>query len=83
MVLACDNAVNGGLESLTIWPEEETQRFADAAADVVKDQWIADAEAGGATDAAAFFDEFVALVEEKEATSTLGETATERCAARF
>jgi TRAP-type C4-dicarboxylate transport system substrate-binding protein len=83
MVLACDNAVNGGLESLTIWPEEETQRFADAAADVVKQQWIADAEAGGATDAAAFFDEFVALVKEKEATSTLGETATERCAARF
>lgn len=83
MVLACDNAVNGGLESLVIWPEEETQRFADAAADVVRDQWIADAEAGGATGAAEFFDEFVALVEQKEATSTLGETATERCAARF
>jgi TRAP-type C4-dicarboxylate transport system substrate-binding protein len=83
MVLACDNAVNGGLESLTIWPEEETQRFADAAADVVKQQWIADAEAGGATGAAEFFDEFVALVREKEATSTMGETATERCAARF
>ena len=83
MVLACDNAVNGGLESLVIWPEEETQRFADAAAAVVKDQWIADAEAGGATGAAEFFDEFVALVQEKEATSTLGETATERCAARF
>ncbi len=83
MVLACDNAINGGLESLVIWPEEETQRFADAAADVVRDQWIADAEAGGAAGAAEFFDAFVALVQEKEATSTLGETATERCAARF
>jgi TRAP-type C4-dicarboxylate transport system substrate-binding protein len=83
MEVACDNAINGGLKSLTIWPEEETQRFADAAADVVKNQWIADTEAGGATGAAEFFDEFVATVREKEATSTLGQTATERCAARF
>ena len=83
MEVACDNAINGGLESLTIWPEEEAQRFADAAADVVKEQWIADTEAGGTTGAAEFYDEFVATVREKEATSTLGETATERCAARF
>jgi TRAP-type C4-dicarboxylate transport system substrate-binding protein len=83
MDVACDNAINGGLEALTIWPEEEAQRFADAAADVVKDQWIADTEAGGAEGAAEFFDEFVATVQDKEATSTFGETATERCAARF
>ena len=83
MDVACDNAINGGLESLTIWPEEEAQRFADAAADAVKDQWIADTEAGGAEGAAEFFDEFVATVRDKEATSTFGQTATERCAARF
>jgi TRAP-type C4-dicarboxylate transport system substrate-binding protein len=83
MEVACDNAINGGLESLTIWPEEESQRFADAAADAVKDQWIADTEAGGTTGAAEFFDEFVGTVSDKEATSTFGETATERCAARF
>lgn len=83
MEVACDNAINGGLESLTIWPEEEAQRFADAAAEVVKDQWIADTEAGGATGAAEFYDEFAATVGEKESESTLGETATERCAARF
>jgi len=83
MDVACDNAINGGLESLTIWPEAEAQRFADAAADVVKDQWISDTEAGGAEGAAEFFDEFVATVRDKEATSTFGQTATERCAARF
>lgn len=83
MEVACDNAINGGLESLTIWPEEETQRFADAAAEVVKEQWIADTEAGGATGAAEFFDEFVSTVRDKEAASEFGETATERCAARF
>jgi TRAP-type C4-dicarboxylate transport system substrate-binding protein len=83
MEVACDNAINGGLESLTIWPEEESQRFADAAAEVVRDQWIADTEAGGTTGASEFYDEFVATVREKEASSTFGETATERCAARF
>jgi TRAP-type C4-dicarboxylate transport system substrate-binding protein len=83
MDVACDNAINGGLEALTIWPEDEAQRFADAAADVVKNQWINDTEAGGATGAAAFFDEFVATVRAKEATSGFTETATERCAARF
>ncbi|HSJ84470.1 MAG TPA: TRAP transporter substrate-binding protein DctP [Acidimicrobiia bacterium] len=83
MEVACDNAINGGLESLVIWPEEEAQRFADAAAEVVKQQWIADTEAGGTTGAEEFYDQFVATVGEKEATSTFGETATERCAARF
>lgn len=83
MEVACDNAINGGLESFTIWSEEETQRFADAAAEVVKAQWIADTEAGGTTGAAEFYDEFVATVRDKEAASTFGETATERCAARF
>jgi TRAP-type C4-dicarboxylate transport system substrate-binding protein len=83
MEVACDNAIEGGLESLTIWPEEEAQRFEDAAADVVRDQWIADTEAGGTTGATEFFDEFVATVQDKEATSTFGDTATERCAARF
>jgi len=83
MEVACDNAINGGLESLVIWPEEEAQRFADAAAEVVKQQWIADTEAGGTAGAEEFYDQFVETVGEKEATSTFGETATERCAARF
>lgn len=83
MEVACDNAINGGLEALTIWSDSEVQRFADAAADVVKEQWIADTEAGGTTGAAEFYDEFVATVQDKEAESTLGGTATERCVERF
>lgn len=83
MEVACDNAINGGLESLTIWPEEEMQRFEDAAADIVRDRWIADTEATGAEGAAEVFETFVQTVEEKEAESPLEATATELCAARF
>jgi TRAP-type C4-dicarboxylate transport system substrate-binding protein len=83
METACNNAIEGGLESLTVWPEEETQRFADAAADAVRDQWIADTEAAGVTDAAGFYDEFVETVRQMEAESDFGQTATERCAERF
>jgi len=83
MDLACDNAIEGGLNSLTIWPDSEMQRFADAAADVVRDRWIADTESTGATGAQEVFDTFVAKVREKEAVSPLEATATERCAARF
>lgn len=81
--VACSNAIDGGLESLVVWPESEAQRFADAAADAVRDQWISDTVAGGAADAAEFYDTFVDTVRAKEAVSTLNGTATERCAARF
>lgn len=82
MDVACDNALSG-LEALTIWPESEMQRFADAAADVVKQQWISDTEATGAVGAEEVFDTFVETVRAKEAVSPLEATATERCAARF
>lgn len=83
MDVACDNAIEGGLESLTIWPDDEVERFRNAAADTIRDQWIADTEATGATGAAEVFDTFVQTVSEKEADSPLEATATELCAERF
>ncbi len=81
--VACSNAIEGGLETLEIWPEDEQERFADAAADTIRDRWIEDTEAAGGEDAAAFFDTFTETVAEKEEVSPLGQTATERCAERF
>lgn len=82
MEVACDTAMDGGIETMEVWSPERSAEFAEVAAGPVREKWISNAEAAGAP-AEEFFDVYVDTIRKKEQESPLEMTATERCAQRF
>ncbi len=82
MDVACQNAIDGGLETMTVWEEGRADEFREVAAEPIRQKWMDNANSAGA-DAEAFFDDYTSMIDQKEAESPLEATATERCAATF
>lgn len=66
---ACDAVLEAGVE-LSVWPDEEKARWADAVGDQLREQWQSEAEQAGAADPAGFFERYQEVLATYEDGST-------------
>lgn len=78
---ACEVILDAG-GSVSVFPEAETQKWADAIGDAPLNDWIAKAEGVGVEDASSMYDAFVGYYQEAEEGDFAGlESGAARCAA--
>lgn len=79
---ACDTILEAG-GSVSVFPEEETQKWADVIGEAPLNDWIAKAEGVGVEDPQAMYDSFVGYYDQAEQGEFAGlDSGAQRCAAK-
>lgn len=80
----CDAMLeHANVESFTAWDEAATTEWKDAVQAGLMEQWVADAEANGLTDAQGYLDDYQAALDELEGSPDLVEDPVGACIERF
>jgi len=80
----CDAMLeHGNVDEFTAWEQAEADQWKEAAQAELIEQWVADAEANGLTDAQTYLDEYMAALEEAAGAEDLVEDPVAACIDRF